>query len=51
MITSPTLLGPILVWSQQNYQRLLKSMMYMSPPSAAAPTTLLRGKSGVKMDE
>jgi len=26
--TSPTLLGPALVWSQQNYTRLLKTVKY-----------------------
>jgi len=29
--TSPTLLGPILVWSQQNYLRLLLIVRYFGP--------------------
>jgi len=34
-----TLLGPVLVWSQQNYQRLLKTVGYFESPGAAVPSS------------
>jgi len=37
MTTSPTLLGPVLVWSQQNYLRLLLIVRISVPPGAATP--------------
>ena len=51
--TSPTLLGPVLVWSQHNYQKLLLTVTWgiSSPPGAAAPANLPRGKVGMKMNE
>jgi len=30
--TSPTLLGPVLVWSQQNYMRLMLIVRYLGSP-------------------
>ena len=49
--TSPTCLGLALAWSQQNYQRLLKSVRASSPPSTASYAALPRGKAGLKMQE
>jgi len=49
--TSPILLGPVLVWSQQNYLRLLKTRDISSPRRAATPATLPREKAGIKMNE
>jgi len=50
--TFPTLLGPVLVWSQQNYLRFLKTVKGIpSVLRAAAPVTFSRGKAGVKMNE
>jgi len=44
--TSPTLLGLVLVWSQQNYLKLLFQVrLGLLLPRA----TLLRGKAGMKM--
>ena len=41
VITSPTLLGPVLVWSQQSCQRLLKTMKYFETlPIEKAPVIL-----------
>jgi len=50
MTTSPTLLGLVLVWSQQSYLRLLLIMRYYisSLPTAVTPATLPRGKLGKK---
>jgi len=49
--TSPILLGPVLVWSQQNYLRLLLIVRYFGSSWAAAPATLPKGKAGAKMSE
>ena len=49
VITSPTCLGPDLVWSQQNYQRLLKPWG-TSIPRVSDVATLSRGKAGVKVN-
>jgi len=52
MTTSPTLRGPVFVWSQQNCLKLLLTMGGISsPPSAAVPAALPRGKAGMKMIE
>ena len=43
--TSPSLLGPILVWSQKNYLKLLLTHAgILSPPRDSAPMTLPREK-------
>jgi len=43
--TSPSLLGPILVWSQKNYLKLLLTYAgILSPPRDSAPMTLPREK-------
>jgi len=49
--TSPTLLGPILVWSQQNYLNLLLTMGALCLPGVAACTSLRRGKASMEMNE
>jgi len=50
--TSPTLLGPVLVWSQQNYLILLLIMRYfVSSYRVAAPATIPREKEGMKMNK
>jgi len=46
-----TLLGPVLVWSQQNYLRLQLTMRYFNSNPGAAPATLSRGKTGMKVNE
>jgi len=51
MTKSPTLLGPVLVWSQQNYLRLLLIVIILGPPRAAAPPTLRKEKAGANMSE
>jgi len=43
--TSPTLLGPVLVWSQQNYLKLLLIVRYSGAPRAAALATLPKEKA------
>jgi len=48
---SPTLLGPVLVWSQQNYLNLLLTMRYSKFFYGSCPTTFLRGEAGIKMNE
>jgi len=48
--TSPTLLGPVLVWSQQNYLRLLLIVRYSGAPRAAALATLPKGKAAWKWE-
>ena len=42
--TSPTLLGPVLLWSLQNYVKLLLTVRY-------SKATLPKGKAGIKMNE
>jgi len=37
MITSPIWLGHVVVWSQQNYQRLLKTMRYFDTSCSCCP--------------
>jgi len=49
--TSPILLGPVLVWSQQNYLKLLLIVRYSGAPRAAAPATLTKEKPGTKMSK
>jgi len=49
--TSPTLLGPVLVWSQRNYQRLLLAVRCLESFQGSGPATLPRGKVGVKTNE
>ena len=49
--TSPTLLGPVLLWSQQNYLKLLLTVRYSKSPYDCCPATLPRGKAGMKMNE
>ena len=48
--TSPTLLGPVLVWSQQNDLKLLLAVMYFDY-QGCWPATFPRGKAGIKMIE
>ena len=43
-VVSPTLLGPVLVWHQQNWDCCWPCGI-SSPPRAAVPATLLRGKA------
>ena len=50
-ITSPTFPGPALVWSQQNYQKLLVTVKYFESSQAAVPATLSRGNAGMKISE
>jgi len=45
---SSTLLGPVLVWKQQNYLKLLLIVRYARPHKAAASATLPKGKAGKK---
>ena len=49
--TSPTLFGPVLVWSQQNYLRLLLIVRYCisGPPWVASQATFRKGKAGTIM--
>ena len=50
--TSPTVLGPVLVWSQRNYLRLLLTLGYFKSSSkGCCPATLLRRKAGMKVNE
>jgi len=51
MFTPSTLLGPVLVWTQQNDLRLLWLWDILSPPMAAVTVTPLRGKAGIKTNE
>jgi len=46
VITSPTLLGPVLVWSQHNYLRLLKNGTYFVTSYGFCPGGPLQRKSG-----
>ena len=48
VITSPTLIGPVLVWSRQNYLRLLLTVRYFE---SSCPATLPRGKPNMKIAE
>ena len=48
---SPTLLGPVLVWSQQNYLKLLLTVRYSKFSMDVAPATFPRGEAGIKMNE
>jgi len=50
VITSSTLLDSVVVWSQQNYPRCWKPWG-ISSPKAAAPSTILRGKAGMTVNE
>jgi len=50
VITSPTLLRPVLTWSQHNYQRFLKNVRYFET-EGCCPSTLLRGKASMKKNE
>jgi len=45
---SPTLLGPVLVWSQQNYLRL---QLIVRSFEGCCPATLPKGTAGTKMSE
>ena len=49
--TSPTLLGPVLVWSQYNYLKLLLTVGYFESIQRCCPTTLPTGKADMKMNE
>ena len=51
VITSPTWLGPILLWRQQSCQRAENHEVFRDLLGAALPATLRRGTSGVKMNE
>jgi len=39
---------PVVVWSQQNYLKLLKTVTYFESSHACCPATLPRWKTGVK---
>ena len=49
--TSPTLFGPVLVWSQQNYPKLLLTVRYSKSSLGCCPATLPRRKTGMKTNE
>jgi len=46
VITSPTLLGPVLVWRQQNYLELLLTMRHFDSSYGCCPCVLPHRKSG-----
>jgi len=46
--TSPTSLDPVLVWSQQNYLRLLLIVRYFGSSERCCPP---KGKAGTKISE
>jgi len=46
---SPNLLGPVLVWSQQNYLKLLLTVRYSKLSYGCCSATLPRWKAGMKM--
>ena len=50
---SPTLLGPVLVWNQQNYLKFLKTVThFVSSYGCPCPLmTILRDNTGIKMDK
>jgi len=56
LVKSPTLLRPVLVWSQFNYQRLWKTVRYFESTWACCPRDLPERKSrphdneGIKLD-
>ena len=43
--------GPVLVWIQQNDQRLLLTVRYCKFPYSCCPLTLPRGKLGMKVNQ
>jgi len=47
---SPILLGPVLVWSQQNYLKLLLTVKYSKSSKGCCPSILPRQKAGMKGD-
>jgi len=50
--TSPTLLGRVLVWSQRNNQKFLKTVRYFETSYRVdVPTTFPRGKMGTKINK
>jgi len=51
MTASPTLLGPVLVWSSGAIWDCTNPWDIWSPPRATAPAKLPRGKEGTKMNE
>jgi len=51
LATSPTLLGTVLVRSQQNYLRLLLTVRYSKFSEGCRPATPPRGNAGTKMYE
>jgi len=52
MTLSSTLLGPVLVWSQQNYLKLLLTVRYSKTSyRTAVPASLPRGNAGMKVNE
>jgi len=51
VIISPTWLGPVSVWRQQDYRNCWKLWRISSPSRDTAPATLPRGKAGMKMYE
>jgi len=46
--TSPTLLGPVLLWSQENYLKLLFTVWYSKSSWGCFPATSLEGKRAWK---
>ena len=51
LTTSPTLLGPVLVWSQQNYPGLLLIVRYFGSSWGCCPRESPKGKAGTKLSE
>jgi len=49
--SSHTLLGPVLVWREQNYLNCCWPWGIPTPPRAVSPATFLRRKAGMKMNE
>ena len=49
--TSPTLLGPVLVWSEQNYLRLLLIVRYFGSSLGYFSRDSPQGRAGTKMSE
>ena len=51
MTTSPTLLGHVLVWRQQNYLKLQLTVRYSESSWYCCPTILPTGKTGMELNE
>jgi len=49
--TSPTLLGPVLMWIQQNYLKSLLTVKYLESCLGCCPSDPPQRKAGMKMNE